>query len=101
MKIKLYKDSKELGRQAAAYGAARLRTILKERGSARIILATGASQFELLEALCTEKNLDWSRVTAFHLDEYIGLPENHGASFRVYLKERFQNRVSVGQFHFI
>ncbi len=79
----------KMGDAAAEYGAAAIRTAIAEKGSANIILATGASQFEMLTSLVGMADIDWSRVTAFHLDEYIGLPETHPASFRKYLKERF------------
>ena len=91
-----------LGVQAAAEGATRLRAALQRDGAASIILATGASQFEMLDHLVREE-VDWSRVTAFHLDEYIGLSMDHPASFRRYLKERFVDRLPqpIGAFHYI
>src|SRR3712207_50306 len=64
-----------------------------------IVVATGASQFEMLDALVAEPGIDWPRVTAFHLDEYVGLPETHPASFRKYLRDRFVSRVPrLGRF---
>ena len=89
-----------LGRRAAALGASLIRDAIAERGNANVILATGSSQFEMLAAL-VEETVDWSLVTCFHLDEYIGLPETHPASFRRYLKERFTNKVTPGAFHFV
>jgi glucosamine-6-phosphate deaminase len=88
--------------QAAAERAAQeLNAAIAERGSANLILATGASQFEMLAALVTLP-VDWRQVTVFHLDEYIGLPEGHPASFRRYLKERFAARVpNLGAFYFV
>jgi glucosamine-6-phosphate deaminase len=82
-------DKEELGRQAAARGAEAIRDALARDGEATIIVATGASQFEMLKALVAAEGIDWSKVTAFHLDEYVGLPESHPASFRRYLRERF------------
>ena len=82
-------DKDELGRQAAALGAQAIRDEIARNGSATIIVATGASQFEMLNNLVTAEGIDWSKVTAFHLDEYVGLPESHPASFRRYLRERF------------
>jgi glucosamine-6-phosphate deaminase len=82
-------DKEELGRQAAARGADAIRAALARDGEATIIVATGASQFEMLGALVAAEGIDWSKVTAFHLDEYVGLPESHPASFRRYLRERF------------
>ncbi len=100
MKI-IIKDSKsELGSIAAKIGADKIRDAINLRDKANIILATGASQFEMLGNLVKE-NLDWSKVTCFHLDEYIGLSESHPASFRRYLKERFSEKVKVNNFFFI
>ena len=82
-------DKRALGREAAAIGAAAIRAALEERGEATIVVATGASQFGTLAALTADPGLDWSRVTAFHLDEYVGLAADHPASFRRYLRERF------------
>lgn len=103
MNVTVSKTKEEMGRKAAEHGLERIRQALDEKGSASIILATGASQFEMLEHLVSDETIDWSRVTAFHLDEYLGLPMSHGASFRRYLKERFVDRlpVEIGQFHYI
>ena len=78
-----------MGQAAAAHGACELRAILARQPRANIIVATGASQFETLKHLVKEPGIDWTKVTVFHLDEYVGLPEAHGASFRKYLRERF------------
>jgi len=83
------------GAAAAALGASLIRETIKARGAAHIIVATGASQFEMLNALVEEKNIAWDRVTAFHLDEYVGLPITHPASFRAYLWERFHRRLPL------
>jgi glucosamine-6-phosphate deaminase len=83
----------ELGKQAGKAAAQLIRETLKSKGSANIILATGTSQFETLKQLLTEPGIDWKNVTMFHLDEYIGLPITHPASFRKYLKERFISKV--------
>jgi glucosamine-6-phosphate deaminase len=100
MKILIFKTKQAMGKKAAADGAAFIRQAIEQRGSANIILATGASQFEMLAALVQE-NVDWTKVIGFHLDEYIGLPETHPASFRKYLKERFVEKVPIKAFHFI
>ncbi|HSZ54989.1 MAG TPA: glucosamine-6-phosphate deaminase [Tepidisphaeraceae bacterium] len=89
MKISVAPDKQELGRLAARDGAALLRAALEESPTANIILATGASQFATLAALIGEPNIAWNRVSVFHLDEYVGLPITHPASFRRYLWERF------------
>ncbi|MGW8315419.1 MAG: 6-phosphogluconolactonase [Bacteroidales bacterium] len=100
MIVKIHETKEELGRAAAGMGASLIRDALKKKGHATIIVATGASQFEILKAL-TSARLDWSKVTAFHLDEYIGLPDTHPASFRKYLKERFVDMVPLKEFHYI
>jgi glucosamine-6-phosphate deaminase len=102
MRISLHADAHELGREAAALGGTAILEAIATRGRADIVLATGASQFEMLSALVQRHDIDWSRVTAFHLDEYIDLPETHAASFRRYLKERFLAHVpEIGALHFI
>ena len=94
MNISVSKNPKELGRQAALRIAALLREAIAEKGSARLLLSTGASQFETISHLIKE-SVDWSKVEMFHLDEYVGLPEKHKASFRSYLKKRFTSKVNL------
>ncbi len=97
----IYLDTKEeLGKEAAQNGADIIKKAIAEKGEAYIIVATGASQFEMLEEL-VKQDVDWSKVTAFHLDEYIGITKDHPASFRKYLKERFVDLVPVREFHYI
>lgn len=79
----------EIGRVAAELGGAAIRDAIARQGRATIVVATGLSQFEALAELTADRSIDWSRVTAFHLDEYVGLPDSHPASFRRYLRERF------------
>jgi glucosamine-6-phosphate deaminase len=93
MDITIATDKASLGAQAAAAGAQAIRRAVAERGAATVVVATGASQFEVLDALVAEPDLDWSKVTAFHLDEYVGLAATHPASFRRYLEERFVARL--------
>ncbi|MEO6437170.1 MAG: 6-phosphogluconolactonase, partial [Tepidisphaeraceae bacterium] len=103
MKVANEKSKKELGRRAAAHGAALIRKALREKGKANIIVATGASQFEVLSNLVKAEGIAWDKVTAFHLDEYVGLPITHGASFRKYLWERFVSKLSLplAAFHYV
>jgi len=93
MDIFIEPDKRTLGARAAAEGGEAIRKAIAQDGACTIILATGASQFEMLDALVSEEGIDWSKVTVFHLDEYVGLPPTHGASFRRYLRERFVARV--------
>jgi len=100
MEVKVFDNKPELG-QAAADDAARIiQHAIADRDAAYVIAATGASQFEFLDAL-VRKEIDWSKVVFFHLDEYVDLPEAHAASFRRYLKERIINRVRPRAFHLI
>jgi len=94
-------ESKEvLGATAAFKGAQFIQKSIEENGRANIIVATGASQFEMLNELI-QKNIDWSKVYCFHLDEYIGMTIEHPASFRKYLKERFVEKVNPKEFHYV
>jgi glucosamine-6-phosphate deaminase len=90
-----------MGRAAGEHGANLIRQAIAERGSARIIVATGASQFETLDALTGADGIDWSKVDGFHLDEYLGLPFSHPASFRGYLKQRVVDKVPLRSFTYI
>lgn len=89
MSISVFENAAELGKAAGAYAADLLRKAIAEKGSANLIVATGTSQFETLNQLIQEEGIDWSKVTMFHLDEYINLSVSHPASFRNYLKKRF------------
>jgi glucosamine-6-phosphate deaminase len=102
MKLHLYSTKSALGEAAAAMGARAIRDAIAAKGQAHITIATGASQFEMLDALVQQPGIDWSKVTGFHLDEYIGMPDTHPASFRRYLRERFTSKLpTLGAFHFI
>ena len=100
MKIVISKTADELGLRAAKASAAIINEAIAKNGVARIILSTGASQFETLEHL-VKADIDWSKVEMFHLDEYVDLPETHVASFRKYLKERFVAKTNVGKAYFV
>ncbi len=103
MNLTFCPTKQDLGRAAATDGAEAIRAAIEERGHASVILATGASQFEVLAELVAAEGVDWSKVTAFHLDEYIGMPISHPASFRKFLKERFVARLPQppAAFHYI
>lgn len=96
MKVKVLETSAALGAEAATHAADLIRKAIAEKGKARIVLSTGASQFEFFQAFVREK-IEWGKVEMFHLDEYVNLPQTHIASFRKYLKERFADVVSVGR----
>jgi len=99
--IRVMPDKRALGEAAAADAAAILREAIAREGRAHVVAATGASQFEFLEALVRAPGIDWPKTVFFHLDEYVGLPDSHPASFRRYLRERIVDRVHPGTFHFI
>ena len=102
MEIRIADNRYALGKSAAHHIAEVLRTVIAEKGHARIVLSTGASQFDTLEALTKEEGIAWERVEMFHLDEYIGLPVTHPASFRKYLQERFVDKVApLAAVHFV
>lgn len=93
MEIRICENSKALGKSAAEYVARVITDAIEKKGSARIVLSTGASQFDTLEALVAIPGIEWNKVEMFHLDEYVDLPVTHVASFRKYLKERFVDKV--------
>jgi glucosamine-6-phosphate deaminase len=99
--IRIFDTKADLGRAAAERAAAAIGEAVARNGRARVIAATGASQFEFLDALTAMAGVDWPRAEMFHLDEYVGLPDTHPASFRRYLRERIVERVHPGVFHFL
>lgn len=102
MKTKTFQSAQLMGEAAGNLAALKIESTIKEYQEANIILATGASQFYTLQTLINYDIIDWSKVTVFHLDEYIGIDDNHPASFRKYLRERFLEKVGkVKNFHFI
>ena len=101
MQIKVFPDKLLLAKAAAQDAAQAIRAAIESRGSARIIAATGASQFEFLEQLTKTPEIDWKQVEMFHLDEYIAIPATHPASFRRYLRERLIDRVGLTRYHLL
>ena len=93
MVVLIKPDPLELGKAAGKAAAELIRKTIARKEQVNIILATGISQFETLEQLVSEKDIDWSKVVMFHLDEYLDLPESSPASFRKYLKDRFISKV--------
>jgi glucosamine-6-phosphate deaminase len=101
MIVRVFEDKSLLGRAAAEQAATAVRRAIDERGRARIIAATGTSQIEFLDELTRADNIDWRRVEMFHLDEYVGLPITHLASFRKYLLERLIDKTGIAQYHLL
>lgn len=100
LKVRIFDNPDELGKAAAANVAERLNAEIAGKGFANLILATGASQFQFLEYL-QKHDIDWKKITVFHLDEYKGLPESHPASFRKFLKERILEKVQPKEVHYL
>jgi len=100
MEVSIFPTKVAMGRAAAKAGADLIRQAIADKRRATIIVATGASQFEMIDALVAEEGIDWSKVTGFHLDEYVGLPISHPASFRQYLWKRFVSRLPLPMRHF-
>jgi glucosamine-6-phosphate deaminase len=101
MEIDVLASKAEMAQVAAAKAAELLKGAIAHKGHATFVAATGASQFEFLDHLTSAPGIDWSRTTMFHLDEYVGLPETHPASFRRYLKGRLIEQVHPGEVHLI
>jgi len=101
MHVKTYIDRSTMSLAAARQAAGALRAAVGARGEARIVAATGASQFGFLEALTAAPDIDWTRVEMFHLDEYVGLSIHHPASFRKYLLERLVRKTGLTRYHLL
>src|SRR5438034_5697674 len=101
MRVKTYTDRRTMSRAAARHAARSLAEAIASRGQARIVAATGASQFDFLEALTAASQVDWTRVEMFHLDEYVGLSIDHPASFRKYLLERLITPTGIARYHLL
>ena len=100
LKVEIFGNKEEMGKEAASFVAGKLNLALKERGYANLILGTGASQYPLLNVLL-KKEVDWTKITLFHLDEYIGLSNQHPASFRKFLKERIADKVNPKNVYYL
>jgi glucosamine-6-phosphate deaminase len=101
MRVRVFPDRTALGQAAAAQAASAIRSAIAERGHARIIAATAASQLEFLDALTKTPDIDWTKVEAFHLDEYIGLPITHPGSFRKMLMEQLVEKTGIPRYHLL
>jgi glucosamine-6-phosphate deaminase len=101
MNIHIFSNKRSLAAAAAQQAAATLRRTIQDRGQARIVAATAASQVEFLESLTATSGIDWQRVEAFHLDEYIGLPNSHPGSFRKMFLEQLVNKTGIKHYHLL
>ena len=101
MTLKVLADKTSLSQAAAAQAAAAIRRAIADHKRARLVAATGTSQIEFLDALTSAEAIDWQRVEIFHLDEYVGLPISHPASFRKYLLERLIQKTGSTHYYFL
>jgi len=101
LEVKIFEKSEEMGEAAAAFVSEKISAAIREKNVANIILATGASQFEFLDVLRQDDSIEWSKITVFHLDEYLGMDAQHPASFRKYLRERILDEVNPRKVYFI
>ena len=101
MLLKVFEDKISLGQAAAQQAATAIRKAIRDRGHARVIAATAASQLEFLSALTKTPDIDWQRVELFHLDEYIGLPITHPGSFRQMLMEQLVAKTGITRYHLL
>jgi glucosamine-6-phosphate deaminase len=100
LKVRIFENPVKLGKAAASSVAEKLGRVIAKQGAANLILATGASQFEFLNQL-QKQDINWKKITVFHLDEYKGMPVTHPASFRKYLKERILEKVKPGRVYYL
>ena len=101
LSVRVFDDVQTLATAAAMDAAGAIRHAIDDRGAANIILATGNSQLVFLAALIEHRDVDWSRVTAFHMDEYVDLPPTHTASFQRYMREKVAAMIPVKEFHYL
>src|ERR1700761_3314720 len=98
IKVQVHINPKAAGEAAAQSAAQTMRQLVRSESTIGVVFATGASQLETLRALTSIPNLPWKKVHGFHLNEYLGIDENHPASFRRYLRKNLTDRVPIGKF---
>src|SRR5882672_12826526 len=101
LSVRVFDDVQTLAAAAAMDAADAIRGAIDDRGAANVMLATGNSQLVFLAALIEYRDVDWSRVTAFHMDEYVDLPPDHSASFQRYMREKVAALIPVKEFHYL
>lgn len=101
LQVRVFRDADALARTAAADAAAALRAAIGARGSANAMFASGNSQLRFLHALAHVDGVDWARVVGFHMDEYVGIGNDHPASFHRYMQEQVARPLRVGDFHYL
>jgi glucosamine-6-phosphate deaminase len=101
LSVEIHSTRQAMGAAAGTAVAEKMRELLKTQNAIRMIFAAAPSQNEFLDSLCQANEIDWSRVVAFHMDDYIGLPDNAEQRFSSYLKEHIFNKVHPGQVHYL
>ena len=101
LSVKIYAEERDLAQDAAKLAQNYLQSLLQQQEIARVVLATGNSQIKFLEAITASQELDWSRITFFHLDEYLGITADHPASFRYYLQQKVEQKIPLREFHYL
>lgn len=101
LEVQIYQSEADMAENIAVIVREYLQSVLQQQGTATILLATGNSQLKFLDALIALGDVEWSKITLFHLDEYLGIVADHPASFRRYLRERVEKRVYPQKFHYI
>lgn len=99
--VRVFATERELAAAAAADAATAILSAVDRRTHASVMFASGNSQIAFLHALTTDPDVPWARVTAFHMDEYVGMNATHPASFARYMRERIADVVPLGAFHYI
>lgn len=101
LSVRIYQDDSDLAQDAATIAQTYLQSLLQQQEIVRVILATGNSQLQFLENITGAKELDWSRIVFFHLDEYLGIQANHPGSFHYYLQQKVEQKIPVGKFYYL
>jgi len=99
--VQIYNSEVEMAQEVAKIAQKHLQQLLQQQDTAAVLLATGNSQLKFLDALIVLGGVDWSKITLFHLDEYLGITADNSASFRYYMRERVEKRVAPKEFHYI
>jgi len=99
--VRVYPTKSEMGQAAAVEGSKKIQAAIAQHGTARIMVATGNSQQDMMEALVRNQDVDWSRVEVFHMDEYVGISPDHPASLRYWFQKHMLNTIKPAKLHLI
>jgi glucosamine-6-phosphate deaminase len=102
--VRVYESAADLALAGSAIARQLLCAVIANQGQAAAVFATGRSQIDFLSALTdlsVHPELDWLRISGFHLDEYLGIAAEHPASFRHYLQQHLVKKVAIGHWHAI